>query len=244
MRFKLICCEVFMREACLAIAETPHVVDPEFTPKGAHENSDHLRELIQNKIDDAEKAGGYDAILLGYGLCGNAAAGLIARSVPLVIPRAHDCCTIFLGSRKKFIEYFSDNLSAEWSSAGYMERGYNDSYLRESDVGKLLGMGKTYEEYVEQYGEENAKYLWETLHPEFSNNELIFIEVPETAHLGYLQKLRDYADQNGKSVRVLDGDMRLIRNLLNCDWSEEEFLVVAPGKHIKPVYDQEKVVDC
>jgi len=240
MKFKLICCEVFLREACIAIAESPNTIDPEFTPKGAHEQPNFLREVIQSKIDAAEGKG-YDAILLGFGLCGNSAAGLKARSIPLVIPRAHDCCTIFLGSKAKFIEHFKDNLSAEWSSTGYMERG--DSYIRETDTGKLLGLDKSYEDLVEQYGEENARYVWETLHPDFHGDEMIFIQIPETAHLGYVEKLKSLAAEQGKKVRIIDGDMRLIRGLVNGDWSREEYLVVPPGKEIKPVYDQDKVME-
>jgi len=240
MKLKLICCEVFMREVCLAISQTPNIIDPEFTPKGAHEDSDYLRALIQEKIDAVSEADGYDAILLGFGLCGNSTQGIKARSIPLVIPRAHDCCTVFLGSRQKFVEYFKDNLSAEWSSAGYMERG--DSYLRDTDTGKFLGLDKDYEQLVEQYGEENAQYIWETLHPDAHSNELIYIEVPEFAHLGYLDRIRPLAQEQDKTVRVLDGDMRLIRSLVNGSWDEKEFLIVPPGKEIKAVYDQEEIV--
>jgi len=97
-----------------------NTIDPMFTPKGTHEKPDNLRELIQNGIEEADKAGCYDAVLLGYGLCGNATNGITAGSIPLVIPRAHDCCTLFLGSKGKFIEYFGENPSLEWSSSGYM----------------------------------------------------------------------------------------------------------------------------
>ncbi|NLC67792.1 MAG: DUF1638 domain-containing protein, partial [Clostridiaceae bacterium] len=174
MRFKLICCEVFMRMACLAIAKSPNIIDPEFTELGAHEAPGKLREDIQKRINEADKPGIYDAILLGYGLCGNGTAGLKAQNTPLVIPRAHDCCTIFLGSKEKFLEYFKDNLSAQWSSLGYMERGRD--YLRNTETGKLLGLDKDYDQLIEKYGEENAKYIWDTLHPESHDNELIYIE--------------------------------------------------------------------
>ncbi|MDK2799635.1 MAG: hypothetical protein PWP27_1368 [Clostridiales bacterium] len=240
MKFKLICCEVFLRSACLAIASTPHRVDPEFTRLGAHENSDSLRKLIQNKINAVEENGGYDAILLGYGLCGNGTAELKAQSIPLVIPRAHDCCTIFLGSREKFLEHFKDKLSSEWSAAGYMER--SDSYLRETDTGKLLGRDKTYEDFVNLYGEENARYIWETLYPSSTSKELIYIEIPETAHLGYLNKIKLLAQQQGKEVRIIEGDMKLIRGLIQGDWNEADYLIVPPGKVIKAVYDHEKII--
>ena len=229
-----------MREACIAISQTCNIINPEFTPKGAHENSDKLRELIQSKINDTVETDKYDAILLGFGLCGNATAGLKASNIPLVIPRAHDCCTIFLGSKNKFIEYFKDNLSKEWSSTGYMERG--DSYLRESDVGKSLGIKTGYEEFVDLYGEENAEYLWETLHPEAKDKELIYIEIEETAHLGYCQKIRAMADKEGKTVKVLEGDMGIIRNLINGDWDAKDFLVVPPGKSMRSHYDFDQVI--
>jgi hypothetical protein len=240
LKFKLICCEVFMREVCLAISETPHIVDPEFTPKGAHENPEHLRQVIQEKITAAEKTPGYDAILLGFGLCGNAAAGISAGSVPLVIPRAHDCCTIFLGSKEKFVENFKDNLSAEWSSVGYMERG--DGYLRETDTGRLLGLDKSYAELVEKYGEENARYIWDTLHPESDSKEIIFIDIPELSKLGHLQKLQLLAAEQGRTVRVLEGDMRLITLLLSGEWNEREYLIVPPGKMKKPCYDYDTII--
>jgi hypothetical protein len=240
MRYKLICCEVFLREACLCIANSPYTVDPDFTPKGAHDMSSYLRELLQRKIDEAEEQGVYDAILLGYGLCGNGTVGLKSTKTPLVIPRAHDCCTIFLGSREKFIEYFKDDLSAEWSSVGYMERG--DNYTRLTDTTQMLGLDMEYEELVQKYGEDNAQYLWETLHPEKNSKELIYIDIPETSHPEYLDKLKQEAEKQGKTVRILPGEIRLIQALVNGSWDEKDFLVVPAGREIKGVYDQVKVV--
>lgn len=242
MKLKFICCEVFMREACLSISLTPNIVDPDFTPKGAHEKSDYLRSLIQEKIDAVEETGDYDAIILGFGLCGNSIAGLKARSIPIVIPRAHDCCTIFLGSRSRFVEYFGNNLSAEWSSAGYMERG--DSYLRETDTGILLGVDKSYDQLVEQYGEENAEYIWETINPKQISNEIIYIDTPETKQLGFKDKLEKSAIKDGKSLRVIEGDMRLLTNLIFGKWDENEFLIVHPGKEVQAEYDMEKIISC
>lgn len=240
MKYKLICCEVLMRMACFAIVSSPHTIDPEFMELGAHEDPDRLRKELQERIDVADKSGEYDAILLGYGLCGNSTVGIRARSVPLVIPRAHDCCTIFLGSKSKFIENFKDKLSSQWSSAGYMER--EDDYLRETETGKLLGLDRSYEELVEQYGEENAKYIWETLHPESREDELIFIEVPELSQLGYLEKMKSLAEEEGKPLRVLEGSMKIIKGLIEGEWNEEDYLLVPPGKEIKAVYDQEEVL--
>ena len=240
MKLKLICCEVFLREACLILSSSPHTIDPEFTPKGSHDNPAQLRKLLQDKINSIPSSAGYDAVLLGYGICGNATAGLTAGSVPLIIPRAHDCCTILLGSRERFVECFQKNLSAEWSSAGYMERGEN--YLREAAVGRMLGLDKSYDEYVARYGEENAKYIWETLHPELPDSEWIFIDIPETANLGFRERFQTQAVTAGKGLKVLTGDLRLLKGLLTGAWESREFLRVPPGQTIQPVYDQDQVM--
>jgi hypothetical protein len=239
MRLKLICCEVFLREASIAIAESPHVVFPEFTPIAAHSDSKQLRTLIQRLIDEAEGKQ-FDAILLGFGLCGNSTHGLEPRGVQLVIPRAHDCCTVLLGSRKAFEKHFAGNLSAEWSCLGYMERG--QSYLHDTSTGRMMGLDKEYDGMVVQYGEESAKYLWETLHPKKEQEELIYISIPETEHLGHGRQFEEMAKKQGKTVRTLRGDLRLIRGLINGEWYAEEYLIVPPGMRIAGVYDWDQVV--
>ena len=124
MLLKLISCNVFQREASWCVARSPHVIDTEYTELGEHVRSAGLRQIIQDKIDATEASGKtYDAILLLFGLCGNSTVGLQARRTRLVIPRAHDCCTILLGSRAKFTEHFGAAPSTPFSSAGYIERG-------------------------------------------------------------------------------------------------------------------------
>jgi hypothetical protein len=246
MVLKLIACEVFTREACHCVARTSHVVDVEFVQKGLHDKPEVLRQVLQRKIDECEKGDkAYEAILLGFGLCGNATIGLAARSIPLVIPRAHDCCTLFLGSKAAFKEHFGHRPSAGFTSAGYHERG--GSLVREvSDMRKLMGMDRTYEDYVRQYGEENAKYIWETLHPMREivkkGGLVIYIEVPETRHLGYAAVCRAQAESDGKEFLELRGDIRLVQELIAGGWGEDEFLVVKPGERIAGVYDWDQVL--
>ncbi len=231
---------MFVRPACLAIATSPHTVDPTFTEKAAHDDSDRLRATIQEMIDRVDETRGYDAVLIGMGLCGNGIVGIEARSVPLVVPRAHDCCTLFLGSKDKFIAAFGDKLSAEWSSAGYMERG--DGYLRESEVAKSLGLRDDYEELVRRHGEENARYIWETIHPPSRRSEIIFISDPDLDDEAFRAEARAEADRVGLDFRVLRGDQRLIRKLIHGEWSEDEFLRVPPGGRIRGVYDHDEII--
>lgn len=245
MRLKLIACNVFQREVCYCLARTPHVIDVEFTELGEHIHSDSLRAIIQQRIDAAEQsAKEYDAILLLFGLCGNAAIGLSAQSTPLVIPRAHDCCTILLGSRDKFVEYFGDNPSMPFSSSGYLERG--DYFLRtgNEDSDHVMHFGDGFAAMVEQYGEEDARYIWDTMYPQKDNvdEKVVFIELEETAGLGYSEQFRNRAEAEGKECLMLEGDIRLVQQLINGEWPEEEYLIVQPGKITAGVYDFKEVI--
>ena len=101
--------------------------------------------------------------MLAYGLCGAATAGLRAGSIPLVVPRAHDCITLFLGSRDRYTAEFTGHPGTYWYVQEFVERS--------DDEGQFAGMGAvsdaearaTYQEYVAKYGEDNAAYLMEAL---------------------------------------------------------------------------------
>lgn len=244
MNLKLIACNVFLREASLCIARSPHVIDVEYVELGEHAQPDTLRASLQKRIDAADRASRpYDAVLLLYGLCGNSAIGLSARQTRLVMPRAHDCCTLLLGSREAFKEHFGDNPSTPFSCAGYFERG--DYYLRVEDGENKVIIGDAYAEYVRQYGEENAKYIWESMHPELHSDapaKAVFIDLPETAALGYCEKFRVQAEADGKQFVRLEGNLRLIASLVNGDWSPAEFLLLEPGQRIAGVYDWTEVI--
>jgi hypothetical protein len=234
-KYKLISCSVFQRELCAAIAESPNTIDPEFLEIGLHLDQRRLKAAIQERIETA--ADRYDAVLLGYGLCGNGLAGIKAGPVPLVIARAHDCCTILLGSRAAFEKHFGGTPSASWSSAGYIERSPN--YLRTPEE----ALGIDYEELVRKYGEENARFVRESLKSAVPEHEVRYIELDETAHLGYAESARERAAAEGKDFILIRGSSRLLRALLAGNWDVDEYLVVPPGSCITPLYDRDKVFE-
>jgi hypothetical protein len=244
MLLKLIACNVFQRETCWVLAQGPHAIDVEFTELGQHAHSQTLRQTIQGHIDAAENCGkDYQAILLLFGLCGNTTAGLQARKIPLVLPRAHDCCTILLGSKAQFEKHFKEAPSTPFSSIGYFERG--EYFLRVDDGRSTVHYGDGYAALVAKFGREKADYIWETMHPpalEETLNTAVFIDLPETAHLGYAEKFREKAEASGKKYLRLEGDIRLIRNLLFGQWDPEDFLIVPPGHRISGVYDWSEIV--
>ncbi|MBL7077526.1 MAG: DUF1638 domain-containing protein [Kiritimatiellae bacterium] len=245
MLLKLIACEVFTREICTCVARTPHPVDLEFTPKDAHNDADVLRRLLQERINVAGTSERhYDAIALCLGLCGNSTVGLVSPSIPLVIPRVHDCCALFLGSQEMWKQHFGDAPSTPFSSVGYMEHG-GELIRDDGNMSQHLGISQSYEEFVEQYGEENAAYLWETLNPKHTPGEddrVVFIDIPESPGQEQLAACRKRAEEQGKTFVKLDGSVALIRDLVDGNWDESRFLVVPPGHTVAAVYDYDTVI--
>ncbi len=241
MHYRVIACDVLTRELCWCAARTPNTLDITFTAKGEHDNPARLRDLLQQQIDAAAASAiTYDAVLLGYGLCGNATVGLTANTFPLVIPRAHDCTTLFLGSRKAFEEHFGANPSQAWTSIGYSERG--DSVISDGDARSFGPGGQSFAELAATYGEENARYLLDAMTINNSSKEIPFLDVPETHIASLVARIREYMAAADKTLQPLPGSLRLIEALLAGDWPEDEFLVAPPGTSIAGVYDYKEVV--
>ncbi len=243
MNLKLLACEVITREVCYCVARSPHAVTPVFTAKNKHNQPGELQRFLQAQIDAAsEDETKWDAILLGYGLCGNATLGLVARSIPLVVPRAHDCTTLFLGSKERFKTHFADNPSQSWASVGYSERG--DAVLSDSATRHWLGgaADDNYEALVEQYGEENARYLIEAMRPAKDTGFIYLLDVPETREGAVMERIREEAAKAGAELKSLQGSIRLIDMLISGNWPETEFLIVPPGHRVTALYDYDEVV--
>ncbi|OGV56881.1 MAG: hypothetical protein A2017_05080 [Lentisphaerae bacterium GWF2_44_16] len=237
MKLKLICCEIFYREACYVASRSKNRVDVEFLPKGMHDlESGDMRLKLQAAIDRNSDSD-YDYLLLGYALCNNGTAGLTAASKTLVIPKAHDCITLFLGSRKKYSDYFSNNPGVYFYTSGWIERGDDTGDLQELSIQHKTGMDKSYEELVREYGEDNAKYLYETLCQGTKNySKLTFIEMGVGPDDKFEKAAVVRATKNNWKFEKVKGDISLFTRLLDGPWVENEFLLVPPGYKIAPSY--------
>ncbi len=243
MRLKLITCEIFYREMCYAVARSPNFIDIEFLPKGLHDiGNPNMVQRIQaavNKVDESK----YDAIALGYALCNNGLVNLTARSIPIALPRAHDCITLFMGSRQRYLDYFNNNPGVYFLTSGWIERGQDAGELRQLSIPRRIGMDMSYEEMVEKYGEENAKYLWETLVDTLHNyGQYTYIHMgiePDDRFEAHTRKL---AAEKGWKFERIEGDMGLIQRLVDGVWNDDEVLVTQPGCRIIARVDGNSIV--
>ncbi len=241
MRLKVIACNVLTREVSWCAARSSNTLDLVFLPKGEHDHPPRLREILQEEIDATAISGiAYDAVVLVYGICGNATIGLKANTFPLVMPRAHDCTTLFLGSKEGFEEHFGKNPSQAWTSVGYSERG--DSFLSDGNTRTYDQNGFSFAELAATYGEENACYLMEAMTAHHDSPEVPFLDVPETHVPELVEKIKTYIADTGKRMRTIPGGIRLIEALVAGHWDESLFLVTPPGSVVAGVYDYEQVV--
>ncbi len=240
MRLLALTCEVLARSVYLCAARSPHVVDVRLNRRGLHDDPPNLRAILQGEIDGVGAP--YDAVALAYGLCGGATAGLRAAAVPLVVPRAHDCITIFLGSRDRYAGEFVGHPGTYWYVQDYLERTDDGSAFGGVGAVSDAAARATHEEYVAKYGEDNAAYLMEVLGAWRSHyDRAAFVEMGVADPRGAAaaeEQARDDAARRGWTFEKLAGELLLVKRLIDGDWGADDFLVLQPGERLAMSYDE------
>jgi len=250
MRLKLISCKIITRELSYLIAQSDNKLDVTFLRKGFHDEPDKLRQAVQAEIDlvesggdvhtngDAESDEDFAAILIGYGLCSNGVVGLTSTKYPLVIPRAHDCITFLLGARGRYQQYFHAHPGTFWYSQCWLE----NSPVRDDDY-----LGRLRRKYQDKgFDDEDIEFLLEAETAWIKNySNAAYIGMPEAAprngDADCRAAVRHIAQVYGWGYDELEGDISLLRDFVDGNWREEDFLIVQPGQTVAPSYGEDVI---
>lgn len=225
-RIALLACGVFEKEIELLCesANPPDLVETRFFEMGLHDQPDILRSTLQEQIHELDALKDIDAIALAYGLCGCGTAGLHSKKHPIVIPRGHDCITVFLGSKERYAAHQS-----KCAGCMYYTPGWNRG-RRVPGPDKLKILEK---ELLEKFDPDDVEFLIESergawaMHDTATYMDLGTADADTEA--AYAKRCADWL---GWKFERLDGDISLLKDLLLGPWANERFQIIRPGEQL------------
>jgi len=234
-RLLLVACRVFERELEVVARSAKTEMQIHYLELALHEKPGaQLRAALQAEINAVPEQD-YDAIGLGYGLCNRGLVGLQTHSLPVVIPRAHDCLGMLLGSSKRYLAELEKEPGTYFQSCGWIEHLPADRTLRPLAAGEGLSMNR--EEMIARYGEEAAQFLAEE-YAKFTQHykRLAFISTPVAQVEERDRKAEEIAKQQGWTYERLPGDLGWLRRLVDGEWDDKAFLVLKPNEKVALSY--------
>ena len=233
----VIACAVIKDEVEHFARGLPHVAAVEYLPQLLHNEPARLRRELQAAVDRLGANPAVEAIALAYGLCSRGVEGVGHARCPLVIARAHDCVTLWLGSKERYAEYLKKHPGTYWYSPGWIREKAppgpeRDAHLREK--------------YSRQFEPDDVEYLMEQERAWISRyNRAAYVglgaEAGESAQQA--EYTRRCAACLGWEFDHVRGDASLMRDLFlgGEKWDSARFLVVPPGHGIVLTADDDVI---
>jgi Protein of unknown function (DUF1638) len=229
-KIALLACSVFEREIALLARDAAHIVEARWFEIGLHDRPDVLRATLQQQLDEVDARGDIEAVILAYGLCGRGTAGLRPLRHKLVIPRAHDCITVFMGSKEAYAEH-----QCRCPTCYYYSPGWNRS-RRVPGPEKIAAL-KT--ELAKKFDADDVEFLLETEREQWAQHDTAtYIDLGTDDAESEAAYARKCADWLGWKFERQRGDAKLLRDLLWGNWDNERFQIIQPGEQLAQSADE------
>jgi len=220
----LIACEVFQSEINLLAEGAVHIVVRQWFEIGLHDRPDEMRLILQQQIAELDQRDDIEAIVLAYGLCGCGTAGLRAERHPLVIARAHDCITIFLGSKELYA-------TRQTTCPGCYH--YTPGWNRARRVPGQERIAALHEELSLRFDPEDVDFLIESERAMWASyHTATFVDLgtkEAEVEAAYAKRCALWLGWKFEHIR---GDPALLHDLLWGPWDDERFQIVTPGNKL------------
>jgi N-methylhydantoinase A/oxoprolinase/acetone carboxylase beta subunit len=230
-RLHVIACGVLGLDLKAVLKERGLAATTEYLPGGLHNTPHLLRERLQERIDAISARGEADRIAIGYGVCGLGAAGLHARTIPLAIPRVHDCIALFLGSDAAYRDQFARYPGTYYLAAGWVEEGTEPLSQCRGEQPRHDADASDPHNFAGLYGQENSDAIRHFLNSWQRNYQrAVFIDTGvATRRDTYAAMARAMASSYGWQYEELPGSHDLLLKLLTASATTDDILVVPPG---------------
>lgn len=208
MKTVILACNTIRDELEKAAMETncPHGFV--WVESGLHLVTDSLRRRLQEELDKIE---GVNRVLLAFGFCGNAVAGLTSRDYQLVIPRVDDCITLLLGSRESR-ERCSRQGGIYFLTKGWLEGEAN--------------IWKEYQVVLARYGLKRTERIYQMMLAHYKFLGLIDTGAYDMSSL--IPQVHEMSAALKLDPLILQGTDRYLRRLLSGPWDDDYFVVIPP----------------
>lgn len=246
MRYKLIGCKIFEREIASVTYQCKNQIDVTLLKQKLHNRPQRLQKTIQSVIDAIDEDNDlysnttseapFDAILLAYGLCSGAVSGLSSKQYPLVIPRVHDCISLFMGDRVKYEEYYKNHVGTYYYTPGIVELcdavRLDDQWEQRYyfHLKRFNGNKKKAQKVVEIEKSLTDNY-----------RSLTYIKWDELPFPEYEKKVEKKAGDKNWMYDLVKGKNTLLKKLVDGEWDEENFLFVPPKQYVIESYDEDVI---
>jgi hypothetical protein len=228
--FALLACRVFEREITLHAAAANHILETRFFEMGLHDRPDQLRLTLQENLDAVDARTDIEAVVLAYGLCGRGTAGLHPLRHKLVIPRAHDCITVFMGSKEAYAGH-----QRRCPTCYYYTPGWNRG-RRVPGPEKLEALKS---ELAKKFDPDDVEFLIETEREQWAMHDTVtYLDLGTDDAEPEADYARRCAEWLGWKFERLHGDSKLLRDLLWGNWDAERFQIIEPGEQLAQSADE------